>query len=352
MNDLVHSKKVNFLLDFESALEGSGIHSSATRLAKDLASYGYIVKMNSHEPAAIVHAHTALPISFLKAKLIKKNRKSYYPLLIVHGHTTVEDFVNSFMFSNHVKFFLKYYLPLYYKTFDHIIAVSEHNKRLLMNYNIPESKITVISNGIKIGSSHLSPKLRVKARNSLGLAADEKLIICIGICIYRKGVDTFIDIAEKLPQYKFIWIGKRVLTAHATFLKNKFKLANSLPNCQLPGYVSYKTLIGLLNAADLFLYPTREENQGISFLEATLYNKPAVISNHPVFAEFEDNKHVLKASTVDEYVEKIQKIFNNDELAKELVKNSKEHLGVHDLRLSTKKVSALYTELIQEKVHK
>ncbi len=350
MNDLVHSKKVNFLLDFETALEGSGIHSSATRLAKDLSKSGYMVEINSNKPSAIVHAHTALPISFIKAKLIKKNRKSFYPLLIVHGHTTIEDFVNSFMFSNHIKFFLKYYLPMYYRSFDHIIAVSEHNKHLLMNYGIPESKLSVISNGIKIDSSHINPKLRTKVREHLGLAADDKLIICIGICIYRKGVDTFIDIAEKLPEYKFIWIGKRVLTAHSTYLKNKFKLANRLPNCQLPGYVSYRTLIGLLNAADLFLYPTREENQGISFLEATLYNKPAVISNHPVFEEYIHKKHVLKASTVDEYVENIKLLFNDEKLANELVKNSTEHLENHNLRHSTKKISNLYKKLLKSKV--
>ena len=347
--DLVHSKKINFLLDFESALEGSGIHSSATRLAKNLTKQGYTVKLNSHEPSAIVHAHTALPISFIKAKLIKKNRKSYYPLLIVHGHTTIEDFVNSFIFSNHIKFFLRYYLPMYYKSFDHIIAVSKHNKHLLMNYDIPEEKITVISNGIMINSSNVNSKIREKTRNYLGLAATDKLIICIGVCIYRKGVDTFIDIAQKLPEYRFIWIGKRVLTSHSSYLKGKFKLAKKLSNCQFPGYVSHKTLIGLLNAADLFLYPTREENQGISFLEATLYNKPAVISDHPVFEEYIDKKHVLKATTVDDFVEKIKLVLTNEVLAKELVSNSKNYLEVHNITHSVEKITQLYNNLLRSK---
>lgn len=354
MNKLVFSKDVNFLVDGGKALEGSGIYSSATRLANGLHDYGYNVSINGSKPSAIVHAHTALPISFLKIKRLRKNRKAkglYAPILIVHGHTTIEDFVNSFLFSNQIKFFLKFYLPTYYKSFDHIVAVSEHNKHLLMNYNIPAYKISVISNGIKIDTSKVNEKLRNASRLRLGLKPSDKLIICVGICIYRKGVDTFIDIAQRMPQYKFIWIGKRLPTpflAHASYLKKKFKLAKSLPNCQLPGYVSYKTLLGLLNASDLFLYPTREENQGIAFLEAILYNKPSIISNHPVFSEFINNKHVLKAASIPEYVEKIELIFNNKTLAKELVENSKKYLEVHDIAKSIEKIANLYTKLIHE----
>jgi 1,2-diacylglycerol-3-alpha-glucose alpha-1,2-glucosyltransferase len=349
---MVQSKDINFLIDFGNALEGSGIYSSATRLAKGLIEHNFNVKINSHSASAIVHTHTALPISFIKVKRILSNRKKdhLFPILIAHGHTTIEDFVNSFLFSNQMKFILRYYLPSFYKSFDKIIAVSQHNKQLLMNYGIREEKIAIISNGIKIKTPALSSKLREATRTHLGLKEDEKLIICIGICIYRKGIDRFIDIAQKMPEHKFIWIGKRTPTpflAHASYLKKKYKEAKKLKNCQFPGYVSYKTLLGIINASDLFLYPTREENQGIAFLEAILYNKPSIISNHPVFDEFKDNEHVLKASTIDEFVEKISMVFDDDNLAKSLVSNSKKYLEIHDLENSINKLASLYSELLQ-----
>ena len=100
----------------------------------------------------------------------------------------------------------------------------------------------------------------------------------------------------------------------------------------------------------MFLYPTREENQGIAFLEAILYNKPSIISKHPVFDEFIDNKHVLKAGTIDEYVEKIELIFNNDNLAKDLVSNSKDYLEVLNITKSVEKIAYLYKNLLQNKV--
>jgi len=337
-------------------LEGSGIYSSATRLAKALSNYGYNVTINSRRSAEILHFHTALPQSFLKAYLIRvqRNRRSAggkkRPVIVIHGHTTIEDFVNSFLFSNQLRPFLKWYLPRYYGLADRLIAVSEHNKRLLVNYGIEGKKINVISNGIRLTSAKKSLLLRKNAREVLGLNNGSRLIIGLGISIFRKGIDLFVDIARQMPEFRFIWIGKRIspaFLAKSSYLKGKFIEAKRLKNCQFTGYVSSNTLYGLLNAADLFLYPTREENQGIAFLEATIYGKPAVISNHPVFDEFKDGVHCLKANTVEEYVQQIHRLFGEN-LTDLLVKNAQEQLLKHDLELSVAKIADLYVDLLKE----
>lgn len=85
-------------------------------------------------------------------------------------------------------------------------------------------------------------------------------------------------------------------------------------------------------------------------MEAILYNKPCVISSHPVFDEFIDNKHVLKAVTIEDYVEKIELVLKDDLLANSLVTNSKEYLEVHNINHSVKKIADLYTSLINNKV--
>ena len=346
--------RVNFIIDLGNALKGSGIYSAATRLAQGLKDLGYDVSINSNQPADIVHFHTALPQSCIKAYMyrsFKSRTKKNIPKIVIHGHTTIEDFVNSFLFSNQIKPFLKYYLPFYYNLADKLIAVSNHNKNLLVNYGIKNEKIEVISNGINTDSAKIDNKLRVLARKELGLLEKDTLVIGLGVSIYRKGIDTFVKIAEKLPNVKFIWIGKRIPTAflaHASYLKKCFKLANKLPNIKFVGYVSYKTLISILNSSDIFLFPTREENQGIAFLEAILYGKPAIISNHPVFEEYENNKHVLKASNLDEYVKHIITLINNKNIGNNLVENARSHLNNHEINLSIKRISEIYSELISE----
>ena len=351
---MVKSTTVNFIVDLGNALEGSGIYSSATRLATGLKEFGYDVTINTKETAAIVHLHTALPQScfrVLRYRAMRSRKQITYPIIIIHGHTTVEDFVNSFLFSNQLKPILKWYLPYYYKLADHLIAVSDHNKQLLANYGINPAKISVISNGIKLGSAHYNEKLRNAARKQLDLKNDQKLVIGLGISIYRKGIDKFVDIAEKLPEVRFIWIGRRISTAflaHASLIKRKYKHAKELHNCQFCGYVSLKTLWGLFNAADAFLYPTREENQGISFLEAILYGKPAIISKHPVFDEFIDGVHCLKAESIDDYVKQITVLFNDPHLSANIVKNAQLYLEVHDIRKSIKKIAELFDSLLNQ----
>ena len=353
-DNVVKSDSISFIVDLGNALEGSGIYSSATRLAKGLKEIGYKVTIKTKKTAAIVHLHTALPQScfrVLRYRAMRSRKKIKYPILVIHGHTTVEDFVNSFLFSNQLKPILKWYLPYYYKLADHLIAVSDHNKRLLMNYGIDSAKISVISNGIKLGSAHYSEKIRAAARKKLGLDNEKKLIIGVGISIYRKGIDKFVDIAEQLPDIQFIWIGRRISTAflaHSALIKKKYKYAKKLQNCHFCGYVSLKTLWGLFNAADAFLYPTREENQGISFLEAILYGKPAIISKHPVFDEFIDGVHCLKAEFTDDYVTQIKRLFNDQDLSINLVKNAQQYLEFHDITKSIKKIADLYNSLIYE----
>ena len=350
---MVRKHSVNFIIDLGKALEGSGIYSSATRLAKGLHDYGYDVYINSRKPTAIVHLHTALPQSFYKALRIKKMRQKYdsrHPKLVMHGHTTVEDFVNSFLFSNQIKPLLKRYLPYYYNLADAMVAVSIHNKNLLVNYGISAEKISIISNGIRLNSAFKSPVLRRQARIKLGLKAADTLVIGLGISLYRKGIDRFIDIAEQLPDVKFIWIGKRLptgLLAQARYLKKKYIKAGKLPNCQFTGYVSVNTLRGLLNASDIFIFPTREENQGIALLEAILYDKPSIISKLPVFKEYEEGIHVLKADSITEFVENINLLRNNQDFSGRLVNNARIYLEKHDIQHSIEKTAELYNKLLE-----
>ncbi|MFW9930605.1 MAG: glycosyltransferase family 4 protein [Candidatus Thorarchaeota archaeon] len=124
-------------------------------------------------------------------------------------------------------------------------------------------------------------------------------------------------------------------------------MARKLKNIQFTGYVSYNTLIALLNSADIFLFPTREENQGIAFLEALLYGKPAVISDHPVFKEYIDGTHVMKAKNINEYVNKINELINNKELGTNLVLNAQKYLEVHDIKKSIRSLAEIYQTITE-----
>jgi len=334
----------------ERSLVGSGVYNSAVRLAKQLKSYGFSVDINGKTNGNydIYHFQTALPQSLLKAKILHKNRRRKYKILMT-GHTTIEDFRDSFLFSNRIDFALIPYLTKYYSYADYLIAVSNYNRHILVRYGYEPSAIRVISNGIDLTKNRINPKLRKKAREYLQLTKDELLVLSVGICIYRKAPDVFAEVAQLTPDHRFYWIGKYLplgSIAHSPKLRNHFRKARNTSNLQFTGYISKKTLEALWNAADLFLYVSREENQGIALLESIAYGNIPVVRDHPVFNWLSDGKDCLKGKTPSEFSENISKLAEDKKMRQRLGEQGRNTLKAHDINKSIKRLAKLYSEVI------
>ncbi|MFX1512135.1 MAG: glycosyltransferase family 4 protein [Promethearchaeota archaeon] len=343
--------KINFILDMEQSLAGSGVYSSATRLAEGLQKKGFVVDINGRNSNYdIYHFHTALPQSMLKARLwSKKLHRKSHSKIVMHGHTTIEDFRNSFLFSNRIDFILIPYLKHFYSYADHLIAVSHYNRTILLRYGYPPEKISIISNGIDLSQFSGTLSLpRAAVRNFLGLTTDQLACLSLGICIWRKAPDVVVDIAKLTPEHRFFWVGKYFplsLLAHAARLRKKFQQARVMSNLQFTDYVSYKTLVGMFHASDVFLYPSREENQGIALLEAMAYGKIPVVRDHPVFDWLTANYDCLKANTAKEFSKMLYKLATNPSLRKKLQQNGQETLKIHRIEDTINKLADLYNEL-------
>lgn len=339
--------KVNFILDLEKSLIGSGVYSSATRIAEKLTEFGIITDVNgSNHPYDIYHFQTSLPQSLLKAKLLKRRKRTYK--LLMTGHTTIEDFRDSFLLSNRINFALIPYLTKFYSYADYLIAVSDYNRNILLRYGFDPSKIRVISNGIDLTKIRKRNMLRIKTREKLGISDEELIVIAVGLCIFRKAPDIFTEVALSTPKHQFFWIGKYLplgTIAHSSILREKFRLARKASNIRFTGYVSRLTLESLWNAADVFLYVSREENQGIALLESMAYGKVPVVRDHPVFNWLSSGKDCLKGTTVEDFSEQIRRLASDKNLMTHLQSNGKLVLKTHDINKSVAKLANLYTEI-------
>jgi 1,2-diacylglycerol-3-alpha-glucose alpha-1,2-glucosyltransferase len=264
------------------------------------------------------------------------------------GHTTIEDFRNSFLFSNRMNFVLIPYLTKFYSYADYLIAVSDYNRDILLRYGYSPSKIRVISNGIDLTKIHKRPMVRIKTRKNLGISDQQLIVITVGLCIFRKAPDIFTEVAISSPEHQFFWIGRYLplgTIAHSSFLREKFRLARRASNICFTGYVSRLTLEALWNAADVFLYVSREENQGIALLESMAYGKVPVVRDHPVFDWLSSEKNCLKGKTVEDFSKQIRRLASDKKLMKNLQSNGELALKDHDINKSVKKLANLYTEI-------
>ena len=217
----------------------------------------------------------------------------------------------------------------YYKQYDEIIAVSDHNKEVFINeMPIAKEKTSVIYDIV-------SPTLiKSMALNDGGFndKFDGFRILTIGRLVDVKGYDMAIEACYKLKMqgYKFRWyvIGEGSL---------KSKLEKMIKELQLEDTF---ILLGIfqnpyvfLKQSDIYVQPSRYEGYGLALAEARILHKPIVATNFTVVHnQIKDRKNGLIVSMNPQAIyEGIKEIIENNNLKEYLCKNlSIENIGTEE----------------------
>ena len=287
----------------------------------------------------IVHINWYGPNSFALAKNAKKKGKK----IVYHAHSTEEDFKNGFIFCKQISPAFRKWLIRCYSLGDVIITPTPYSKRLLEGYGI-QKKIYAISNGIDLNRFKRDKSLAKKFRERYQLTENDKVIIGVGLYIERKGIVDFVELAKRLPEYKFIWFGYSPLSAATKQVREAVK--TKLDNLSFPGYVPQEEISEAMNGCDLYLFPTYEETEGIPIIEACACKTPALIRDIPIFEGWlEDGKNVYKAKDIDEMEDKIKKIVEHKlpNLGEEAYKVAKER----DIKIIGKQLRKVYEEVMK-----
>ena len=296
--------------------------------------------LNPKDDYDILHINTYFPKSYLLAKKAKKKGKK----IVYHAHSTEEDYKNGFIFSKQTSKLFKKWLIKCYSLGDVLVTPTPYSKKLLENYKgLEDKKIYDISNGIEIEFFKKDEKAGAKLRKKYGIKPKDKLIIGIGLYIERKGIVDFVELAKRLPEYKFIWFGYSPLSA--TTKKVRRAVNTKLDNLIFAGYVEPTEIKAAMSGCDLYLFPTLEETEGIPIIEACACKTKALIRDIGVFEDWLINgKNVYKAKNLDEFEDKIKKIISGE--YKDLTEEAYKLALDRDLKIIGKKLKKVYKDLI------
>ena len=246
----------------------------------------------------------------LKSFMVAKEAKRKGKKVIYHAHSTEEDFRNSFKLSNQVAPLFKKWITTCYSLGDHILTPTPYSKKLLEGYGL-DNPITAISNGIDVKFFEKNEKLGQEFRKKYNYKKNDQVIMGVGLYIERKGILDFVELAKRLPEYKFIWFGYSNLAYSPKKISEAVN--TKLDNLIFAGYVEPEVLRGAYSGCDLYLFPTLEETEGIPIIEACAARIPSLIRDIPVFDEWLiDGVNVYKAKDIDEFESKIKKIINKE----------------------------------------
>ena len=212
-------------------------------------------------------------------RVLKHCKKKGIPV-IVHGHSTYEDFRNSFRLWKVMEPTFDRQLKYMYSRADMIIAPTPYARDLIKGYGYCQNVIA-ISNGIELNAYKRNEEAIAKFREKFGLAKDEKFVMGVGFPFERKGLIDFIEVARSLPDIKFIWFGAlaRILTSTKILKAIKRKPSNVI----MAGYCEGDLIKGAYHEAVCLFFPSYEETEGIVVLEALATHCPLLIRDIGVY---------------------------------------------------------------------
>lgn len=335
--------KVLLYTENEHMVGKSGLGKAIKHQMKALDSVGIKYTTNPKEDYDILHINTYFPKSYFLAKKAKKNGKK----IVYHAHSTEEDYKNGFIFAKQTSKLFKKWLIKCYSLGDVIVTPTIYSKKLLQGYKgLENKKIYDVSNGIELDFFKKDEKLGEEFRKKYGYTKDDKVIFGIGLYIERKGIVDFVELARRLPEYKFIWFGYSPLLAATKPVKKA--VHTKLDNLIFAGYVDQEMIKAAMSGGDLFLFPTLEETEGIPIIEACACKCNAIIRDIPIFEDWLiDGKNVYKAKLVDDFENKIKLFF--DGKLPSLTDNAYEIAKKRSIKTVGKKLEKIYKEVEHSK---
>ncbi len=332
--------KVLLYFEKQDKIKKSGIGRALKHQIVALTSAGVEYTLDPKDTYDIAHINTYFPSA---KRLLKKLKKKGVPV-IVHGHSTKEDFRNSFRLWKIMKIWFNPNLMWFYKHADFIITPTEYSKRLIDAYGF-DTPVMYTSNGID-PKEYAYDENKVKAfKEHFNIQEGEKVVMGVGFPFNRKGIKDFFAVAKERSDIKFIWFGflQRILTQPNVLRAIKHRPANVI----MPGYIDNAIIKGAYRYSECLFFPSYEETEGIVVLEALASSCPVLIRDIGVYSDWmEDGRDCYKAKDNKGFVNKLDQLMTNDNST--ILTNGMKLVGERTLEKVGLELKATYEKLLNE----
>ena len=252
-----------------------GVHTAFVEQLRALQQLGQIVAVNNvaacrRADLTVVHTPGPYAGGCLRAAGARG---------VAYAHVTPRTLAQSLKLEPLWRPFARAYLRRFYREAPRVVAVSPVVRHELLELGIDGDTIVEIPNGIDVERIAQPPDQQLLRRIQSTGRPGRPLVLGVGQLQPRKGVDRFVGVARSVRDCDFVWVGGRPFKG----LTESVSLGELPPNLRLAGRVSDLELLAYYHAADIFLFPSRQENFGQVVVEAAAAGLPLVLSDLEVF---------------------------------------------------------------------
>lgn len=294
---------------------------------------GLIKYLKIRKSIKVCHIHVASNGSFLRKSLFSFLTPKNVPILFhVHGG----GFINFYNKSNRL---LKSLIEKNFNRAFKVVVVSEYFKsNFIKIFNLEESKIIKIHNGIYIKEENIDLDLK------------KKQVLYLGKLTKSKGVYDLIKIISKVHKcdsnIKFIIAGNGEIEN----VKNEINKL-SLNGCvDVVGWANDEKKKKLLEESSILVVPSHFESFGISIVEAMAKGLVIIANNVGGVPDIVLNKlngKLIRNNNIDSFKDEIIFYAQNNQARNEVAKNNLKRYLKFDINNMIKQIDNLYEEILK-----
>ncbi len=331
--------KIHVISETQFIMKATGIHTAFINHIQLLKKKDDIeVVVNNEGTGDVFHGHTYGLYYLWKGRKYKGRR-------VFTAHVIPDSIKGSLPVWWLFMPFIKVGLKIVYSYADVCIAISPMVKKAIIDTGA-KTKIVSIYNPIHLETWKRTEENRKKGRQRLGLTANEFVVLGVGQLEGRKGVDDFLDIAEAIPEVKFVWAGGRPFGGLTEGIKRiNERFMNAGKNVINAGQVNLDDMPVIYAAADLMLFTSYQENCPLAPIEAAACGMPVIYRDIEEYRSLYENPYI-KAGSIEEFTTITKRMIYEKEFYDNGLKISKQLLEQFNEDIIRKKLIDTYHNLL------
>lgn len=307
--------------------------------------YRMLLKFRRHE-FDVIHTHTPFMLGMVGFRWAESHG---IPIVSTY-HTLYDRYSHYFKLLPHryVRFRIAKHTNFYYNRMDHVITPSEASLKWLRRHSV-NTPVTVIPTGIPRGQM----LNRGDARQSVGIAPDARVMLYVGRLAKEKNLGLLLEMAAQVfaqDRKLRLWlVGDGPYRDECVGMARRLGIGDQVT---FVGAVPRPEVDKFYAAADLFVFASITETQGLVVQEAMTYGLPAIaVVGGGASSSIVDgvNGFIVK-NDPDTFAQMALRVLHNDVLHARLSDQAQRSVRNQGVTQMCEEVVSVYRSVIQKKL--